>query len=101
MGRFENSIALAKASWAVLKEGGVIVSTLSQPDMARAAEHKARGLTYMAKPNGAQLAEITRLIDAGEVRPSIDRVFPLNASADAERRLENEHVHGKVVVTLY
>ena len=52
--------------------------------------------------SGQQLLnEINRLIDAGEVRPSIDRVFPLNASADAERRLENEHVHGKVVVTLY
>jgi NADPH:quinone reductase-like Zn-dependent oxidoreductase len=87
-------------SWSVLKEGGVLVSTLAPPDQAKAAEHKARGLSFKHQPNGPQLAEITRLIDAGQVLPNIDRVFPLAQSAAAEDRLEHEHVRGKIVLSL-
>jgi NADPH:quinone reductase-like Zn-dependent oxidoreductase len=85
-------------SWTVLKDGGALVSTLKEPDQARARAKNARGLHYMAKPNGGQLAEIAQLIDAGEVKPNVDRVFPLQQAAEAERELETEHVRGKVVL---
>jgi NADPH:quinone reductase-like Zn-dependent oxidoreductase len=85
-------------SWDVVREGGVLVSTVGEPDRAKATERKAMGLTYMAEPDGAQLGEIARLIDSGRVTPHIDRVFPLEASAEAERRLEQEHVRGKLVL---
>ena len=87
-------------SWAVLKDGGALVSTLKEPDPAKAAAKHARGVHYMAHPSGAQLAEIAQLIEAGEVDPTIDRVFPLDAAAEAERKLETEHVRGKVVLDL-
>jgi NADPH:quinone reductase-like Zn-dependent oxidoreductase len=82
----------------VLKEGGVMVSTLSEPDKARAAAKHARGAHYMAQPNGAQLAEIATLIDQGKVVPMIAGVFPLEKAADAEKRLEDDHVRGKIVL---
>lgn len=85
-------------SWDVLRDGGLLVSTLGEPDQAKAVEHNAMGLGYLTEPNGAQLAEITRLIDDGRVMPHIDQVFPLDHSGDAERRLEEEHVRGKVVL---
>ncbi|WP_245273639.1 NADP-dependent oxidoreductase [Mesorhizobium sp. WSM3224] len=85
-------------SWSVLKEGGTIVSTLQQPSKEKAAERKARGTHYMAKPDGAQLAEIGRLIDEGTVRVEVGKVFPLRQAADAERALEEGHVRGKVVL---
>jgi len=87
-------------SWAVLKDGGAIVSTLKAPDKARAAAKHARVAHYMAQPNGAELAEIARLIEAGQVTPTIDRVFPLDAAAEAERVLEHDHVRGKVVLSV-
>ena len=52
----------------------------------------------MAQPSGHELAEIARLIDAGEVTPQIARVFPLDAAAEAEKVLEKEHVRGKIVL---
>jgi NADPH:quinone reductase-like Zn-dependent oxidoreductase len=85
-------------SWAVLKEGGALISTLKAPDKAKAAEKHARAAHYMAQPNGAELAEIARLIDEGRVMPWIDRVFPLDAAAEAETRLERDHVRGKLVL---
>lgn len=85
-------------SWAVLKTGGVLVSTLKEPDQAKAAVKHARGLHYMAHPDGRQLAEIGRLIDAGQVVPRIDRVFPLDEAAEAEAALEHDHVRGKIVL---
>ncbi|MDX8528944.1 NADP-dependent oxidoreductase [Mesorhizobium sp. MSK_1335] len=85
-------------SWSVLKQGGIIVSTLQQPSKQKAAERNARGAYYMTKPDGAQLAEIGLLIDAGAVRVEIGRVFALRQAADAERALEEGHVRGKIVL---
>lgn len=80
-------------SWAVLKPDGIIVSTLKKPDEDKARQHRARGVNYMAHPDGAQLAEIGRLIDAGKVVPcsSSPRQRP-------QRKLEQEHLRGKIVL---
>ncbi|MCT7373699.1 NADP-dependent oxidoreductase [Chelativorans salis] len=85
-------------SWTVLNEGGRIVSTVQQPSKEKAAERNASGTRYMTKPNGVQLAEIARLIDDRSVRVEVDKVFPLQEAANAERTLEQEHVRGKVVL---
>lgn len=85
-------------SWTVLKAGGALVSTVRQPDESKAAEWRARGLVFMAQPNGPELSEIARLIDDGQVTPNIDRVFPLQDAGEAERELETAHVRGKVVL---
>jgi NADPH:quinone reductase-like Zn-dependent oxidoreductase len=87
-------------SFAVIRNGGVLVSTLKEPDKARGAERGIRTAHYMAAPNGAQLAEIGRLIDAGKVKPNIQRVFPLAEAARAEQTLETDHVRGKVVLAV-
>jgi NADPH:quinone reductase-like Zn-dependent oxidoreductase len=85
-------------SFAVLKPGGALISTLKAPDPARAAEAQVRGEHYMAEPNGEELGEIGRLIDLGLVMPQVARVFPLEQAAQAERELETQHVRGKIVL---
>lgn len=85
-------------SWSVLKPGGILVSTLGEPPEAKAKEHDARSVGFMAQPNSMQLMEIALLIDAGRVRPRVDRTFPFTAVADAEGYQEGSHVRGKVVV---
>jgi NADPH:quinone reductase-like Zn-dependent oxidoreductase len=87
-------------SWGVLKEGGILVSTLKQPDKTAASDHKVRAAHYMAHPDGAQLAEIARLIDAGKVTPTIACTFPLAEAAAAEHALETKHVRGKIVLAV-
>jgi NADPH:quinone reductase-like Zn-dependent oxidoreductase len=45
--------------------------------------------------NRAQLEEVARLIDAGELRPVVGAVFPL---AGASQAYEYKPAHGKVVL---
>jgi NADPH:quinone reductase-like Zn-dependent oxidoreductase len=86
-------------SFAVLKEGGALISTLKEPDQGKATQmHLRAAKHYMAQPNGAELAEIGKLIDMGLVMPQVTRVFPLEQAAQAERALETEHVRGKIVL---
>jgi NADPH:quinone reductase-like Zn-dependent oxidoreductase len=85
-------------SWAGLRPGGIIVSTLKKPDEAKARQHNARGTNYVAHPDGAQLAEIARLIDASKVVPTVTTVLKLADAATAQRKLEQEHLRGKIVL---
>jgi NADPH:quinone reductase-like Zn-dependent oxidoreductase len=87
-------------SWAVLKRGGTIVSTLSKPSQEKARDHGARGEHYMAQPDGAELREITALIDAGKVIPRIQAIFPFDEVREAQQQLEHSHVQGKIVLEL-
>ena len=46
------------------------------------------------------LEEISRLIEAGVVRPVVDGVYPMDRIADAYRVVEGRHKRGSVIVTM-
>ena len=50
------------------------------------------------KPNGKQLSEITALIEAGIIRPVVDKVFPFAETNEAMSYVEAGRTKGKVVV---
>ena len=50
------------------------------------------------KANGGQLREITSLIDAGTIRPVVDRIFPVASTKEALAYVETGRAKGKVVV---
>jgi NADPH:quinone reductase-like Zn-dependent oxidoreductase len=54
----------------------------------------------MAKPNNKDLAFLKELIEAGKVKPVIDRCYPLAEVPEALRYLEEGHAQGKVVITV-
>jgi NADPH:quinone reductase-like Zn-dependent oxidoreductase len=91
---------LQQRSWQVLKQGGVLVSTLNEPSQEQAAAHGARGLRYTVTESGEDLAAIGALIDAGKVKPVVTRTFQLREAAAAQRFLEHEHPAGKVVLSV-
>jgi NADPH:quinone reductase-like Zn-dependent oxidoreductase len=106
----------------VLRPGGQIISLSGPPDVPFARslrlnlflrfvmgmlsrgvlkKAKARGVGYsflFMHADGAQLAEIARLIDAGVIRPVVDKVFPFDQTADALAYVETGRAKGKVVV---
>ena len=85
-------------SWAVLKDGGTLVSTLGAPPAAAARERGARALHFIAHPDRAELIEIGRLIDDGAVHPHVSAVYELTDMRAAQQRLEHEHAQGKIVL---
>lgn len=87
-------------SFRVLRHGGTLISTLEEPDKAKALAKAAKAMHYMATPNAAELAEIGRLIEAGKIRPVVAQTYPLVDVARAEEALEKGHVQGKIVLTV-
>lgn len=108
----------------VLKAGGKLISISGPPDpefgraigapgfvrlvmrlLSSGVRRRARrrGLDYaflFMKANGAQLQEITRLIEAGAIRPVIDKVFPFESTNEALTYVESGHAKGKVVISI-
>lgn len=106
----------------VLKPGGKLVSIAGPPDPDFAREigaswvltlamrllsrrirssAKRLGVNYsflFMRSSGDQLREIGSLIDAGLIRPVVDRVFPLESTKEALAYVEKGRAKGKVVV---
>jgi NADPH:quinone reductase and related Zn-dependent oxidoreductases len=106
----------------VLRPGGTLISLSGPPDPDFAARQglawplrlairllsggirrKARrhGVEYaflFMTANGEQLREIGALIEAGVIRPVLDRVFPLEEAAQALAYVESGRAKGKVVI---
>ena len=51
-------------------------------------------------PRGGDLEKISALIEAGKIRPVIEKVFPMDQIAEAHRLSEMGHVRGKLVVKI-
>jgi NADPH:quinone reductase-like Zn-dependent oxidoreductase len=108
----------------VLKPGGQLIS-LSGPPTAEFAQEqglswmlrqvmrllssgirrKARkhGVSYaflFMRADGVQLQRITSLIEAGVIKPVIDRSFPFESTAEALRYVEQGRSKGKVTITI-
>jgi alcohol dehydrogenase len=106
----------------VLKGGGKLISISGPPDpefgkeiaapgfvklvmrllssgVRRKAQGRGIGYSFLfMKANGSQLREITRLIEAGAIRPVIDRVLPFESTNEALAYVEAGRAKGKVVV---
>jgi NADPH:quinone reductase-like Zn-dependent oxidoreductase len=61
---------------------------------------KKVGLMGIAKINQKDLVFLKELLEAGKVKPVIDRRYPLSETAEAIRYLEEGHARGKVVITV-
>jgi NADPH:quinone reductase-like Zn-dependent oxidoreductase len=85
-------------SWSVLKKGGNLVSLVQPPSGEKAKELGIRAALLGARPNGAQLAEIAKIIEAGKLAPVLDRILPLTEVRRAHELSQSGHTHGKIVL---
>jgi alcohol dehydrogenase len=84
------------ASWIVR----LIVPALSYGIRAKARRRQAHYSFLFMRANGGQLTEITSLIDAGIIRPVVDRVFPFASTKEAMAYVEAGRAKGKVIVSV-
>jgi NADPH:quinone reductase-like Zn-dependent oxidoreductase len=85
-------------SWQVLKKGGILVSFVQSPSENKGKERDVRGIRLGARPNGQELAEIAKIIDAGNLAPVIDRILPLSEARRAHELSQSGHTLGKIVL---
>lgn len=86
-------------SFAVLKKGGILVSIVQPPAQEEAAKHGVRATFFGSQPNVEQLKEIARLIDAGQLKTTIEAVLPLEDAGRALDLSQTGHGRGKIVLT--
>jgi alcohol dehydrogenase len=106
----------------VLRAGGRLISISGPPDpdfanqirapwfvklatrlLSSGARRKAKRLDttfsfLFMKANGEQLRQIAALIDAGHIRPVIDKTFPFQSTNEALAYVETGRAKGKVVI---
>jgi NADPH:quinone reductase-like Zn-dependent oxidoreductase len=111
-------------SLGILKPGGRIVSLTGPLDAAfarakrlnvvlafvfglmsrrvlRLARKRAVDYSFLfVRPDGEQLSQIGGLLEAGRIRPVIDKVFPFDQAVDALDHVARGRAKGKVVVKL-
>jgi NADPH:quinone reductase-like Zn-dependent oxidoreductase len=82
--------------------GGRLLGPMGQLIQARLVSRfvSQRLAPMLAKGTVADLDYLRGLIEAGQVRPVIDRTYPLAETADAMRLVEGRHARGKVVITI-
>ncbi|MEH3093073.1 MAG: NADP-dependent oxidoreductase [Agrobacterium cavarae] len=119
----QDATTLAK-SVNVLRSGGKLISISGPPDVPFAKslrlnlilrlvmrmlsreilkKAKGRGVDYsflFMRADGQQVQEIAKLIDAGVIRPVVDKVFPFAQTAEALAYVETGRAKGKVVVAV-
>jgi NADPH:quinone reductase-like Zn-dependent oxidoreductase len=108
----------------ILKPQSIVVSLVGPPDAAFA---RARGMNFLmvcvfgmlsrkmirqarkrgveysflfVRPDGGQLAQIGKLLEAVNIRPVIDSTFPFQSAKEALAYLEKGRAKGKVVVQM-
>ncbi len=87
-----------KRSYGVVKKGGIIVSILEPPDKAELESHGIRGSVFMVSATSDLLGELTKLVEAKQLKPTISEVLPLAELAKAHQAIETGHTRGKIVL---
>jgi NADPH:quinone reductase-like Zn-dependent oxidoreductase len=85
-------------SFKVLNKGGALVSLVQARSREKAQALGVRALDIAGHPDGPQLAEIAKLIDAGKVKPTVDRILPLSEARRAHDLSKSGHTRGKIVL---
>jgi NADPH:quinone reductase-like Zn-dependent oxidoreductase len=90
--------ATLQRSMHVVKRGGTLVSLLEAPPAELAQELGIRASKNAVLPTSAHLQSIVRLIDAGQIRPTVGPVFALEQAAQAHALCETGHGRGRIVL---
>ena len=78
----------------IVRAGGRLVSVAEEPSTPTEID----GSFFIVEPNRAQLLEITRLVEHGDLLPAIDAVFPVVDAKAAFARSMERGKRGKVVL---
>jgi NADPH:quinone reductase-like Zn-dependent oxidoreductase len=107
--RFENAVdgvdlvldlvggEVASRSWPLVKPGGALVTVVGGT-AAGTPRPDARWVFFVVEADRAELAELTRRIDAGRLRPVVGRVWPLAEGRQAFEAKQRSGLPGKVTL---
>ena len=88
----------ATRSVAVVKKGGVLVSTVGGANAELAARAGIHGVNMVSKGNAADLSELAVLVERGDVKPRMGEVFRLEQAREAQDTSQQGRSKGKILL---
>ena len=85
-------------SYAVVKKGGVLATTVRPVDESAAKRAGIRAVQVIMKRNAADLAELARLVESGAVKPRLSKTMSLSQAREAQELSESGKAQGKVIL---
>ena len=86
-------------SYSVLKPGGILISSVSEPDQEQVRYHGVRARFFLVQVTTAGLNRIAALLEAGHLRTAVGEVLSLDQARTAHEMLEGKpHKRGKIVL---
>jgi NADPH:quinone reductase-like Zn-dependent oxidoreductase len=91
--------ALDKAYYCV-KKGGWLVSILGQEKKELTTKLGINFRYWFVEPNVVQLDLLKQLIESGQLKTNVSRVFPIEEVREAHQFMEGGHTTGKIVLKI-
>jgi NADPH:quinone reductase-like Zn-dependent oxidoreductase len=82
----------------LVKKGGRVASSVYATDPEGLARRGIEATNIGMRPDARRLAELSRLVDAGEISVRLERAFPLERAPEALEESRTGHVRGKIVL---
>jgi alcohol dehydrogenase len=90
-----------KRSFRVLKKGGgIIVSTLEQPNTELMSQYGIKAVFLFSQVNKQRLTKLAQWVDQNNIKVNIAKTFPLDEASNALDYQKGGHPRGKVVLTV-
>lgn len=88
----------ATRSYALVRKGGVMVSTLGAANAELAAQAGIRGVNVVMKRSAADLSELAGLVEHGDVKPRMGQVFRLDQAREVQDASQQGRAKGKILL---
>lgn len=86
-------------SWSVLKEGGKLITIVGEATNP-ASSQRSQDAFMLVRADGAQLVELGRRIDSGELRVFLEATYPLSGASAAYARAQEGGMRGKIALSV-
>ncbi|KAJ4300780.1 hypothetical protein N0V90_002868 [Kalmusia sp. IMI 367209] len=90
-------------AWKCARDGGKVISVAEPPVPKKPADGIAKGVEgiwFIVKANGAQLAEVTELLEQRRSTAVVDSVYELEQFEKAFEKLDKGHAKGKIILNV-
>jgi NADPH:quinone reductase-like Zn-dependent oxidoreductase len=89
--------SVQQRSYSVLKPGGSLISIVQVPSQSEAEKHRVTARILITEFSTDHLNAVARLVDGGEIRPCVARIYPLSEASRVWGDTFGRQVSGKIV----